>query len=262
MINTINPIITQIGPFQIRWYGVLLGAGVLCAVLILKKLFQEKNYSVELLMDMCVWLIIGGLIGARLGHVFFYNASYFLAHPIEILYIHKGGLASHGMTIGLLVTFFLYTKIKKIPLAKYIDIMIIPIPLIASFIRFANFTNSEIVGRPTTVPWAVLFPRYEAIPVPRHPSQLYESAIALAIFCILYFVYKKYGEKLKPYFIFHLFMLLYFSTRFLVEFVKEIHSPFEMGLPLTMGQILSIPFIVWALIYFLKMIAPRCTSGR
>src|SRR3989344_1707449 len=110
MINTINPIITQIGPFQIRWYGVLLGAGVLCAVLILKKLFQEKNYSVELLMDMCVWLIIGGLIGARLGHVFFYNASYFLAHPIEILYIHKGGLASHGMTIGLLVTFFLYTE--------------------------------------------------------------------------------------------------------------------------------------------------------
>lgn len=251
--NSIDPILTTLGPFQIRWYGVLLGAGVLCAVVILKKLFTEKNYSVELLLDMCVWLIVGGLIGARLGHVFFYNASYFLAHPIEILYIHKGGLASHGMTIGLLLTFFLYTKIKKIPLKQYIDIMIIPIPLIASFIRFANFTNSEIVGRPTDVPWAVLFPLYEQNPVPRHPSQLYESALALAIFCILYFVYKKYGDKLKLYFIFYLFMLLYFSTRFLVEFVKEIHTPFEAGLPLTMGQLLSIPFIVWAGVYFLKI---------
>ncbi len=255
-VNTINPILFHIGPFGVRYYGLFLALGVILCALILKKLFQQKGASIELMLDMMTWLIIGGFIGARLGHVFFYRAEYFLQNPVEILFVHHGGLASHGMTIGLLVTAYIYGRIKKIDWKKYLDILVIPIPLIATLIRVGNFTNSEIVGRPTGGSWGVLFPLFEKNPILRHPSQLYEASLALGIFILLFWVYKKYGSKLKPYFLTHLFILLYFTTRFAVEFFKEPHR-LPPDAPLTMGQWLSLPFAIYSLYWLYTMMKPR-----
>ncbi|MFA7245421.1 MAG: prolipoprotein diacylglyceryl transferase [Candidatus Magasanikbacteria bacterium] len=249
-VNTLNPILLNYGFITIRWYGLLLTLGIILSVLIYQKIFKEKSYSIELVYDLSIWLIIGGLIGARIGHIVFYNLDYFLANPKEIIMINHGGLASHGLTLGLLLTVFLYQKIKKIDIKKYLDLLIIPIPLLASFIRLGNYFNSEIVGKVTTVPWGIYFPKFDnGEMILRHPSQMYESIIALLIFVTIYFVYKKY-KNLPQYFIFNLFLLLYFSSRFLVEFFKEKHNLFDF--PLSTGQLLSIPFILWAVYWFVR----------
>ncbi len=246
IVNNINPILLELGPLTIRWYGLFLALGVISAILILQKLFKEKGYKIELVYDLSIWLVIGGLIGARLGHAFFYNAEYFLANPLEIIFIHHGGLASHGLTIGLLLTILLYQKVKKVELKKYLDLLVIPIPLLAAFIRTGNHFNSEIVGKPTDLPWGVWFQRVDAEMILRHPSQIYEAVIALTIFIILYKVHKK-KQGQTQLFTFHLFLLLYFSTRFLVEFVKERHT---LDGILSMGQWLSIPFVIWSVWWF------------
>lgn len=247
-INKLNPILFNYHFISIRWYGLLLASGIFLCILFYKHFWKEKNYDLELLYDLLIWLIIGGLIGARLGHIIFYNLKYFLANPLEIFFINHGGLASHGLTIGLFISLFLFVKIKKIDPKKYIDILIIPIPLLAFFIRIGNFFNSEIIGKTSDLPWCVYFPKNDLEMICRHPSQIYEALIALSIFIILVKIYQKTKENLKPYFILNLFLLLYFSSRFLVEFVKERHILFDF--PLSMGQILSIPFIVYS-VYFL-----------
>ncbi|OGL76269.1 hypothetical protein A3F52_02435, partial [Candidatus Uhrbacteria bacterium RIFCSPHIGHO2_12_FULL_47_11] len=186
----------------------------------------------------------------RLGEILFYEPVYYFSHPIEMIFINQGGLSSHGMTLGLILTLLLFAKIKKISIKQYLDILIIPIPLLAAFIRIGNFFNSEIVGKATGLPWGVKFPLYETDPVFRHPSQLYESLISLSLFISIYFIYKKYGHKLPPLFLTNLFLLLYFSSRFLIEFVK---ADYQTSLGLTMGQILSAPFIIFSIFWFIKL---------
>ncbi|MBI4992619.1 MAG: prolipoprotein diacylglyceryl transferase [Candidatus Magasanikbacteria bacterium] len=257
-INLINPVLLEFGFISIRWYGLFLAIGVTLAILIITKLFKEKKYSVDLALDLGIWLTIGGLLGARLGEILFYEPAYYFSNPIEMIFINHGGLSSHGMTIGLILTLLLFAKIKsaqggsasggKIPLKQYLDLIVLPIPLLAAFIRIGNFFNSEIVGKPTALPWGVKFPLYEASPVARHPSQLYESLISLSLFIFLYFVYKKYGPKLPQLFLTNLFLLLYFSSRFLIEFLK---ADYQTSLGLTMGQILSAPFILWSVGWFI-----------
>ena len=249
-VNNLNPIIFHYGPITVRWYGLMLTIGIMLSVLIYHKLFKAKNYNIDLVYDLSIWLVIGGLIGARIGHIVFYNWDYFLANPKEIIMINHGGLASHGLTIGLLLTVLLYQKIKKIDIKKYLDLLIIPIPLLASFIRLGNYFNSEIVGKVTTVPWGIYFPKFDnGEMILRNPSQMNESIIALFIFVTIYFVYKKY-KNIPQYFIFNLFLLLYFSSRFLVEFFKEKHNLFDFQL--STGQLLSIPFILWSVYWFWK----------
>lgn len=260
--NLINPILFQYSFISIRWYGLFLAIGVGLSVWIIYKLFKQKNLPTNLALDLCTWLIIGGLIGARLGEILFYEPYFYLTHPLEIIFINHGGLSSHGMTIGLLITFFLFLKFKKSPLTggcrgvlswkDILDIVVIPIPLLAGFIRLGNFFNSEIVGKATSLPWAVQFPLYESNPILRHPSQIYEAIIAITIYYLLFIIYKKYSPKLQPLFIFHLFLFLYFTSRFAIEFVKE--YPLHFGL--TTGQWLSIPFIIWSIYWFIK-----CNSG-
>ncbi|MBI4426902.1 MAG: prolipoprotein diacylglyceryl transferase [Candidatus Magasanikbacteria bacterium] len=257
--NTLNPILLSLGPLTVRWYGLFLAIGVTLAILIITKLFKEKKYSVDLALDLGIWLTIGGLLGARLGEILFYEPAYYFSNPIEMIFINHGGLSSHGMTIGLILTLLLFSKIKsaqggsalggKISIKQYLDILIIPIPLLAAFIRIGNFFNSEIVGKPTNLPWGVKFPFYETIPVFRHPSQLYESLISLSLFISIYFIYKKYNRKLPPLFITNLFFLLYFSSRFLIEFLK---ADYQTSLGLTMGQILSVPFIVFSAFFLIR----------
>lgn len=247
-IDNINPILLHYNFITIRWYGLFLTIGIILSVLIYHKLFKEKNYSTDLVYDLSIWLVIGGLIGARIGHILFYNLDYFLANPTEIIMINHGGLASHGMTIGILITIWLYQKIKKIDIKKYFDLLVISIPFLATFIRLGNFFNSEIVGKPTTMPWGVYFPKFDSGEmILRHPSQIYESLTALIIFVIIYLIYKKY-KKLPQYFITNLFLLLYFSTRFLLEFFKARDT--LLTFPISMGQLLSIPFILWSIYWF------------
>lgn len=245
--NSINPILIEAGPIVIRWYGLFLALGVLSAVLIITKLFKQNNLKPQDAVDLCIWLIIGGLVGARLGEVLFYEPAFYFSHPLEIIFINHGGLSSHGMTLGLLIAFWIFVRYKKIEWKKIMDLTIIAIPLLAAFIRLGNFFNSEIVGKPTNLPWGIKFPLYESFPVPRHPSQLYESLVSLSLFISLYFIYKKYGPKLPPLFLTHLFLLLYFFSRFLIELLKADYQTF---LGLTMGQILSAPFILWSAGWF------------
>lgn len=252
-VNNINPIIFEWQFISIRWYGVLLALGVLLSIILMAKLFKENNVKKDLALDLGIWLVIGGLIGARLGEILFYEPIYYFSHPLEMIMVNHGGLSSHGMTIGLLITFFLFVKIKKIEWKKILDLTIISIPLVAGFIRLGNFTNSEIVGRATEMPWGVYFPRYELEPILRHPSQLYEALLAFSLFYILYLVYKKYFTKFSSLYIFHLFLLLYFSSRFAIEFTKEYQT---LSTGLTMGQWLSIPFIIWSAEWFWKKYKP------
>lgn len=247
--NTLNPILLHLGPLTIRWYGLFLAVGVGLAIYIIAKLFKQKKYPVNLAYDFCTWLIVGGLIGARLGEILFYEPAFYFSHPLEMIMINHGGLSSHGMTLGLLITLVIFSKIKKISIKQYLDILIIPIPLLAMFIRIGNFFNSEIVGRTTNLPWGVYFPNYEQNPVLRHPTQLYEALILLMVYGLLSIVYRQYRAKLPPLFITNLFLILYFSSRFLIEYLKEFSTYFG----LTTGQWLSVPFVVWGVIYFVKL---------
>ncbi len=249
-IDNLNPILFQFGFITIRWYGVFLACGILTCFFIYQKLWQEKKYNLDLLYDLLIWLIIGGLIGARLGHIIFYNLTFFLNNPWEIIFINHGGLSSHGLTIGLLLTLYFFVKKKKINIKNYLDILILPIPLLAFFIRIGNFFNSEIIGKTSSVPWCVYFPRNDLNFVCRHPSQIYEAIIALIIFFIILKTHQKKQNKLQTGFIFHLFLLLYFSSRFLVEFFKE--KQVLLDFPLSMGQVLSIPFIVYSVYWLFK----------
>ena len=241
LINNIDPTIFSFGPITIRWYGLFLATGVALSIWILTKLAKKNNLSINSILDLCVWLTIGGLIGARLGYIIFYQLNYYLTNPTEIFFINHGGLSSHGLTLGLIISFLLFVKVKnKIPLfpplqrgrlkksslsssplnkegsgeildwKKIIDILIIPIPLLAAFIRLGNFFNSEIVGRATDLPWGVYFPRFEDNPILRHPVQLYEVVINLSLFFILYFLFKKLANRAPKLFFFH-FILSFIS---------------------------------------------------
>ena len=247
-VNNLDPILTSFGPITIRWYGIFLALGILLALLVYQQLARRNNIKLELIYDISTWLIMGGLIGARLGEVLFYNPSYYFSNPLEILLINHGGLSSHGMTIGLLITVLLYRKIKKIKIEQYLDLLVVPIPLLAACIRIGNYFNSEIIGKTTTLPWGVWFQHIDITQIYRHPSQIYEALIALEIFIVLYFLYNKKILNIQ-YSIFNLFLLLYFSTRFLIEFLKERQGIDDL-LILSMGQILSIPFILWSIWWF------------
>jgi prolipoprotein diacylglyceryl transferase len=243
-VNNINPILFDSEFISIRWYGLFLGLGVGFGLYTLIKLAKRGGFDPDQILLIALWLIIGGLVGARLGHIIFYNFEYFASQPSEILMINHGGLSSHGMAIGLIVTFYLIVHFKKLAWRKLIDLFVLPIPLIASFIRIGNFFNSEIVGKETNLPWAVQFSIYESNPVSRHPSQLYEAIIALVIFATLMLVH----DKLRNAQLAWLFIFLYFSSRFLIEFVKE--YPTFVGL--SMGQWLSIPFILISIFLLIR----------
>ena len=247
--QTINPIIYEWSFLSIRWYGVLLAAGLIIAFALLVKIFKENNLKTDLALDLAVWLTLGGLVGARLGYILFYNLNFFVANPQEIIFINHGGLSSHGMALGMILGFIIFVKIKKVDWKNIIDLAVIPLPIIVVFIRIGNFINSGIVGRETDLAWGVKFPAYEIFPVARHPVQLYEALAALLIFIFLYIIYKKYYKRLPLLFIFNLFVLLYFSTRFILEFFKE-YQVISPEYFLTMGQVLSIPFILWSIGWF------------
>jgi len=215
--------------------------------------FEKEKIPIDNLDKLFIYGVVGIFVGARLGHCLFYEPSYFLKHPLEIIlpiqpkigggYKFTGyqGLASHGGTIDLTIALLIFSVKTKMSLLKVVDTIAIVAPLGAFFIRLANLMNSEIIGTPTKVPWAFIFEREDNIP--RHPAQLYEGLVYLLIFISLISLFKLRLVKLKTGVLFGLSITLIFIARFFIEFVKERQVPFEEQLKLDMGQILSIPFI-------------------
>jgi phosphatidylglycerol---prolipoprotein diacylglyceryl transferase len=238
----VSPDIVTIGPFTIRWYGLLFALSFIVGFQIMTVFFRKEKRNENDLNDLIWYMILATVLGARLGHCFFYNPVYYLSHPLEILMVWKGGLASHGAAIGILTAIYLFVKKKKEYTFLWIlDRIVITAALAGFFIRMGNLFNSEILGKQSDVPWAFIFASVDN--VPRHPAQLYEAIAYLIVFGFLFWYYNRTKANFKPGMIFGLFLVLVFLFRFFVEFIKEDQTYFEQGMVLNMGQLLSIPLI-------------------
>jgi phosphatidylglycerol:prolipoprotein diacylglycerol transferase len=238
--------------FPLKYYGLLFACGLLLSMYTLKIIFKRENLKDSAHEALFVYGIVGILVGARLGHCLFYDFDYYSKNLLEIIlpikktltgeykFIGYAGLASHGGTIGLIISLYLYSKKYKIKYLKVLDLIAIVAPLGATFIRLANLMNSEMIGNPTTMPWAFIFRKVDTIP--RHPAQLYEAISYLLIFILVFTIYKTKNIKLGNGFLFGLAITLIFTMRILIEFLKINQVEFENGMKLNMGQILSIPF--------------------
>lgn len=248
----IDPVILHLGPLQLRYYGLIFASMLYIGFVIWRKQMTRGGYSMELAERFLIWGVLAVLIGARLGHCLFYEPERYLADPITILHFWKGGLASHGATIGLVVAMFLFCRKYKLRYLEVLDRMSMPSAVGAAAVRFGNFFNSEIVGRETDVPWAVDFVRYNNMmgepSTYRHPSQLYEFFMGLFVLLALYLADKFAGKEKRPLgLLAGLFLVLYFAGRFSVEYFKE-YQTLEQS-TFTMGQYLSIvPFVAGVLL--------------
>jgi phosphatidylglycerol:prolipoprotein diacylglycerol transferase len=239
----VDPEIFRIGNFAIRWYGLLFASGFVFGYFIMKKIFANEGFSDATLDRLTVYMAVGTIVGARLGHCFFYEPSYYLAHPVEILKVWHGGLASHGAAIGILIALWLFARKEKKPFIWAIDRVVIVVALAGALIRLGNLMNSEIYGVETTLPWGFVFLR-NGETVPKHPTQIYESLAYLITFGVLMRVYWKNKGKQKPGLLFGLFLIMVFGFRFFVEYIKEDQVAFEAAMKLNMGQLLSIPLVL------------------
>lgn len=240
----VSPEIFHIGGLSIRWYGLLFAMGFYVGYLIMERFFKKEGVPTAILDKLAMYMIISTVIGARLGHCLFYDFSSIKENPIEILYIWHGGLASHGAAIGILFALFLFARKTKISYWWVLDRIVIVTALAGLFIRTGNLMNSEIYGHATNLPWGFIFVRDDKMLIPRHPTQIYEALCYLAISISLLWIYYKKNGKPQPGMIFGLFLIALFIVRFVLEFLKETQVDFEKSMPLNMGQLLSIPFII------------------
>lgn len=251
----VNPEMFHLGPLTVRWYGIMFVIGFTLGYWIVAKMFKREGAPESWLGSLLIYCIVATIIGARLGHVFFYAWDYYSQHPIEILYTWEGGLASHGGTIGLMIAVILYSIFvtKRSPFWTF-DRLVIAIALVGALIRTGNLMNHEIYGHVTDLPWGFRFitnigpwmagiqePIYS---LPSHPTQIYEALCYLALFGLLMWMYWKKNAGERPGLIFGVFFIVLFGTRFLIEFIKNPQEEFEIGMTLNMGQWLSIPFIL------------------
>jgi phosphatidylglycerol:prolipoprotein diacylglycerol transferase len=245
----VNPEIFRVGSFAIRWYGLLFASSFLFGYIIMNKIFRNENLSDAMLDRLTIYMAVGTIVGARLGHCLFYEPGFYLSHPIEILKIWRGGLASHGAAIGILTAIWLFVKKEKKDYTWALDRIAIVVALSGFFIRIGNLMNSEIYGIETTVPWGFVFLR-NGETAPKHPTQIYEALSYLIIFLILYWIYwRKKGEHIQGTLI-SLACILIFTARFFIEFLKEVQVPFENSMKLDMGQWLSIPVVLIGCVWF------------
>ncbi|MEW6509145.1 MAG: prolipoprotein diacylglyceryl transferase [Bacteroidota bacterium] len=247
----VSPDIFSIGPFLIRWYGLLFALSFIIGYQILNVIFKKESKPDTILNDLVWYMIIATVLGARLGHCFFYNPAYYLANPLEILQVWKGGLASHGSAIGILIALYIFVKKhKEYNFLWILDRIVITVALGGFFIRMGNLFNSEIIGIPANVPWSFVFASVDGIP--RHPAQLYEAIANLSIFIFLMSYYLRHSGKFKNGLLSGWFLILVFGLRFFIEFVKEDQTYFEKGWLLNMGQLLSIPFVLLGIYFVLR----------
>ena len=247
----------RIGSFGIRYYSLCWLAGLAGAYFMVKWLYRDQQIKESLFEPLFLYCFISILVGARLGHCLFYDPAYYLSswdHFVEMLipmrHLADGswkftgyeGLASHGGTLGLIIGLWLYCRNLKMNIWTVLDNIAIATPITACFIRLVNLMNSEIIGKVTDVPWAFIFTKVDQYP--RHPGQLYEAIAYALFFFVGWFLYKKTKTRVGTGFFFGLCLTLIFTFRFFVEFTKDIQVDFEAGMPLDMGQLLSIPFVI------------------
>ena len=243
----VDPEIFQLGPFSVRWYGFLFASGFLLGYYIAEKMLKSENVSQKWIDSLFFYIIIATIVGARLGHVFFYGWDYYSQHPAEIFMVWHGGLASHGGTLGILIALIIHSKlITKRSVLWSLDRVVVPTALVAAFIRLGNLMNSEIYGVQTSLPWGFIFER-NGETIAKHPTQIYEALAYILTFVVLMYMYWKTRAKYREGLIFGLFFTAIFGARFLIEFIKEDQEAFEAGMALNMGQWLSIPFVLGGL---------------
>ena len=246
----------RIGSFAMHWYSLCWLIGLVLAYLIVRRLYKEQKIKDELFDPLFLYCFIGILVGARLGHCLFYQPDVYLSswqHFVEMIlpiefngngdwhFTGYRGLASHGGTFGLMLALWLYVKKTKLNIWRVLDNIAIATPATAFFIRIGNLMNSEIIGKPTDVPWAFIFEQVDMLP--RHPGQLYEALAYAVLMFIGWTIYRRRPQRVGTGYFFGLCLTYIFTARFLIEFTKEIQEPFEAALLINMGQILSLPFI-------------------
>lgn len=257
-----DPILFSLGPISVRWYGLCFAIGFLIGYQIVAAMFKHEGAPESWLGILLTFLVIGTIVGARLGHVFFYEWDYYSAHPSEILKIWNGGLASHGGTIGNIIGLFIFSwTVSKKPASWVFDKVVVPVALVAALIRFGNLMNSEIYGAYTSMPWGFIFVR-NGETLPAHPTQLYEGGCYLLLFGLLMWMYWKRNAEERPWLLTGVFFLVTFASRFFIEYLKNVQvvSEFEMieKYGMNLGQMLSIPFILLGIgLIIYALVRPR-----
>lgn len=260
----VSPVLFHLGPLTIRWYSLMFMIGFLAGYEIVARMFRHEGAPERWLSILLLWVVGATIIGARLGHVFFYEWDLYRQDPIKILYVWEGGLASHGGTIAIILAVILFSifTTRRSPLWTF-DRLVVPIALVGGLIRFGNLMNSEIFGHATTLPWGFKFvnsPEWHALyeGVACHPTQIYEALCYFALFGILMWMYWKRNAEERPGLIFGVFLIGIFLPRFLIEFIKNDQVAFEQTMTLNMGQWLSIPFILLGVAFVIyAMVRPR-----
>lgn len=250
----VSPDIFEIGPIRLRWYGLMFLAGFSLGYRFMVKVCQWENKPIEKLDSLLVHMVMGTTIGARLGHCLFYDPDFYLSNPLEIFKIWEGGLASHGGGTGVIIALWIFSK--KNPEFSFwwlLDRIAVFTVLAGAFIRVGNLMNSEILGKPTDGTWGVIFQRVDQLP--RHPAMIYESICYALIFLISYYgIYLKRKSKTSQGLLFGLVIAAIMSCRFVIEFFKESQSGFEQDMFINMGQILSLPFIVFGIYFVIRAV--------
>ncbi len=250
----IDPVALRVGGFPIMYYSLLLIAGTVLSVWILKRVYKENGMPWEHLQVLVMLSITGLFLGARLGHCLLYEYEYYFAHPLEILLpirvktdgtvVFSGyqGMASHGGLVGWMIAMVVYSRLTGEKVLRTLDTIALVLPLAAGFIRLGNLANSEIIGVETDLPWAFIFERVDL--VPRHPAQIYEALAYFFTFGVNLLLYRRLGLNRGRGVLLGNTLVLVFAARFLIEFVKERQVPFEDQMHLDVGQVLSIPFLL------------------
>lgn len=242
----------------LRWYSLAFMIGFLAGYEIVARMFKHEGAPEKWLGILLIWVVAATIIGARLGHVFFYEWDVYRQDPIKILYVWEGGLASHGGTIAIILAVILFSIIttRRSPLWTF-DRLVVPIALVGGLIRLGNLMNSEIFGHATTLPWGFKFVRsaewhrlYEGMAC--HPTQIYEALAYFALFGLLMWMYWKKNSEERPGLIFGTFLTGIFLPRFLIEFIKNDQVAFESTMTLNMGQWLSLPFIALGVFFIIR----------
>ena len=245
--QNLDPVLFSLGPVTVRWYGVAYVLGFVCAALVIWRVARRWRVRVDAdaLLTIMFCVIIGVILGGRLGYVLFYGNGYYFSHPLEVFAFNQGGMSFHGGLVGALISGIVAAKLTRIPYLTLADLGCIAAPIGLFFGRCANFVNGELWGAPTDGPLGVVFGGAAGM-MPRHPSQLYEAVLeGLVIFCILFALSRKYPPRPQGTFL-GAFLVLYGIFRFLIEFVREpdVQLGYLWGGWLTMGQVLSAPLIV------------------
>ena len=245
-------------PIAVRWYGLMFAIGFLVGFEIVSRMFRHEGAPERWLGLLLLWVMGGTIVGARLGHVFFYAWDYYGAHPGDIIKVWEGGLASHGGAIGVIIAVLLFSLIttRRSPLWTF-DRLVVPIALVGGLIRLGNLFNSEIFGGPTDLPWGMMFVRSREwhemyYGVACHPTQIYEALCYFALFGLLMWMYWKRNAEQRPGLIFGVFLVGIFLPRFLIEFIKNNQEAWEASMAINMGQCLSIPFVLAGIFFIVR----------